>query len=211
MRTLLDRCTTQLQHAVVEFPWTDRQAYGDWLAQTYYYVRHSTRLLAAASARFGLDARGDALHYRFAAHISEEKRHEQLALHDLKRLGFSLEDFSERHSTRLFYEPQYFKIEHEAPSALFGYILPLEVVGPAVGKDLCAKLVAAFGPKCETFFRVHAEEDGDHVEKAMRLIDTVPENERPYLLRNIEQSVYAYCAMLQDILAAPAGAARSGT
>ena len=34
------------------FPWTERAAYVGWLAQTYYYVRHSTRLLAAAAARF---------------------------------------------------------------------------------------------------------------------------------------------------------------
>lgn len=210
MKNLLDRCTAQLQLAGAEFPWADRQAYGDWLAQTYYYVRHSTRLLATASARFGLDARGDALHYRFASHISEEKRHEQLAIHDLKRLGLSIENFPERHSTRLFYEPQYFKIEHEAPSALFGYILPLEAIGPAGGKEVCAKVVAAFGPKCDTFLRVHAEEDEDHIEKALRLIDTVPEGERPYLRRNLEQTAYAYCAMLRDIVSAPAGTRADG-
>ena len=29
--------------------WSDPDIYGNWLAQTYYYVCHSTRLLAAAS------------------------------------------------------------------------------------------------------------------------------------------------------------------
>lgn len=203
MKSVLDRCTAQLQQAAAEFPWTDRRAYGDWLAQTYYYVRHSTRLLACASARFSQDALGDALHYRFASHISEEKRHEQLALHDLKRLGLSLEEFHERHSTRLFFEPQYYKIEHEAPSALFGYILPLEAIGPACGKEVCAQVAAAFGPKCDSFLRVHAEEDVDHIEKALQLIGTVPEGERAFLLRNLEQTAYAYCAMLRDIVATP--------
>src|SRR5690606_24416532 len=93
MKQLLERCTLQMKTAGEKFPWTSRKVYGDWLAQTYYYVRHSTRLLAAAAARFPLDERGSALHYRFAAHIGEEKRHEQLALHDLQQLGFTLAEF----------------------------------------------------------------------------------------------------------------------
>src|SRR5688572_20045967 len=145
MKLLVEQCTTQMKTMADAFPWSSRYAYGDWLAQTYYYVRHSTRLLAAAAARFPFDDRGSALHYRFAAHIIEEKRHEELALHDLKRLGLRLDQFEERHSTRMFYEPQYYKIEQQAPSVLFGYIVPLEAIAAAHGSRIGAAVTTAFG------------------------------------------------------------------
>jgi thiaminase len=200
MKHLVEQCTMQLKATGSTFPWDSRRAYGDWLAQTYYYVRHSTRLLAAAAARFPLDERGSALHYRFAAHIVEEKRHEQLALHDLKQLGLSLDQFEERHSTRMFYEPQYYKIEHQSPSVLFGYILPLEAIAASQGKAISAAVVAAFGPKCDAFLRVHGEDDVDHLEKALRIIETVPEAERELLAQNLRQSTVAYCRILEEIM-----------
>jgi thiaminase len=206
MKKLLERCTAQLQSTASEFPWADRRAYGDWLAQTYHYVRHSTRLLATAAARFAQDERGDALHYRFATHIAEEKKHEQLAIHDLKRLGLALAQFPERHATRMFYEPQYYKIEHQTPAALFGYILPLEAIGPAYGKQVCALVTSAFGERCDAFLRVHANEDEDHIEKALRLIDSVPDREREVLVENLEQTTFAYRALLRDIIEHPSSA-----
>jgi thiaminase len=199
MRQILERSVAQIQAQSEHFPWTCRRAYGDWLAQTYYYVRHSTRLLAAASARFPQDERGDALHHRFAMHIAEEKRHEILAQRDLERLGFSLEAFPERHATRMFYEPQYYKIEHQAPSVLFGYILPLEAIAPAQGPQVVRTVTAAFGPKCASFLELHAREDEDHIEKALTLLQTVPLSESVLVLRNLEQSTFAYCMLLRDI------------
>jgi thiaminase len=200
IRGLLEQCTSKMNDVGARFPWDSRRAYGDWLAQTYYYVRHSTRLLAAAAARFPLDERGSALHYRFAAHIVEEKRHEQLALHDLEHLGLRLDEFTERHATRMFYEPQYYKIEHQSPSVLFGYILPLEAVAVSQGKRISTAVVAAFGPKCDAFLRVHGEDDVEHLEKAMRIIETVPQDERELLAQNLRQSTVAYCRILEEIV-----------
>lgn len=201
MKQLLERCTLQMKTAGEKFPWTSRRAYGDWLAQTYYYVRHSTRLLAAAAARFPLDERGSALHYRFAAHIGEEKRHEQLALHDLQQLGFTLAEFGERHTTRMFYEPQYFKVEHQAPSVLFGYILPLEAIAATQGKFISAAVSQAFGPKCDAFLKVHGEDDVEHLEKALRILETVPADEQELVSQNLSQSTFAYCQILEEIVA----------
>jgi hypothetical protein len=199
MRSLLDKSVQQLGQAVDRFPWSDRRAYADWLAQTYYYVRHSTRLLAAAAARFAQDERGSALHSRFAAHMAEEKRHELLCIHDLKALGTSIEGLPEHHSTRMFYEPQYYKIEHQAPEVLFGYILPLEAIGPWHGKRLLAPLVAAHGEKSVAFLKLHAAEDVEHLEKAFQILNALTENERRLVGQNVEQTTHAYVAMLEDI------------
>lgn len=199
MKELIETCTEQMNAAAATVPWDSRRAYGDWLAQTYYYVRHSTRLLASAASRFPLDEQGSTLHYRFIAHISEEKRHEQLAVHDLKQLGLSLADFEERHSTRMFYEPQYYKVEHQASSVLFGYILPLEAAAATHGKRIASAVVAAFGPKCDAFLRVHAEDDVDHLAKALRIIESVAEPERKLIAQNLCQSSIAYCRILEEI------------
>jgi thiaminase len=199
MKSLLDDCVAQLTSASDRFPWDDRRAYADWTAQTYYYVRHSTRLLAAAAARFAYDERGNALHHRFAAHMAEEKKHELLCIHDLKQLGTSLETLREHHSTRAFYEPQYFKIEHGAPIALFGYILPLEAIGPACGRRIIERVVAAHGEKSASFLKLHSEEDVEHLDKALSMLEGLPPSERGLVEENLRQTTYGYVAMLQDI------------
>jgi len=199
MKTLLSDCVVQLTYATDRFPWEDRRAYADWTAQTYYYVRHSTRLLAAAAARFAYDERGNALHHRFASHMAEEKKHELLCVHDLKQLGTSLDGLAEHHSTRAFYEPQYYKIEHCAPIALFGYILPLEAIGPACGQRIIDRVVAAHGEKSASFLKLHSAEDVEHLDKALALLEVLPPAERRLVEGNMRQTTYAYVAMLHDM------------
>jgi thiaminase len=182
------------------FPFDKREVYGDWLAQTYYYVRHSTRLLAASAARFPQTPKGDTLHHRFGAHIGEEKKHERLLIHDLKALSLSLETLPEHASTRMFYEPQYFKIEHQSPVALFGYILPLEAIAAKSGPKTVERVKSAYGElSCSSFLRVHAEEDPDHVDKAFDALERLDADELALIKQNITQTVYAYSAMLADI------------
>jgi hypothetical protein len=199
VKALLDRCVAQLGAAVDAFPWEERAAYTDWVAQTYYYVRHSTRLLALAAARFPMDKRGNALHHRFAAHMNEEKKHEQLALHDISQLGSSIESLPERSSTRTFYEPQYYKIEHIHPVALFGYILPLEAIGPLCGKRIMPRVTTAHGGQCVAFLKLHVEEDVEHVAKALEIVAGIAAEEQAVIQQNLVQTSYSYAAMLAEI------------
>lgn len=199
MKALLEACNAQLGEAVDRFPWSDRRAYADWLAQTYYYVRHSTRLLAVAAGRFSHGERDTALHHRFAAHMNEEKKHELLCVHDLKVVGASLERLPEHGATRMFYEPQYYKIEHQAPIALFGYILPLEAIGPLHGKRIVPVLVRAHGEKSASFLKLHAAEDVDHLDKALALLDGVSSAEKILVEENMQQTTDGYVALLADI------------
>jgi thiaminase len=199
MKQLLQDCVEQLTLATDRFPWEDPKAYADWLAQTYHYVCHSTRLLAAAAAIFPCDERGNALHHRFAAHMAEEKKHELLCVHDLKKISAKLEDYPEHHSTRAFYEPNYFKIEHHSPMALFGFILPLEAIGPSTGKRIIDRVTAAHGPKSDSFLRVHTEEDVDHLDKALQMLESATERERSLIETTMRQTTFGYVAMLLDI------------
>ncbi|MDP9034908.1 MAG: iron-containing redox enzyme family protein [Myxococcota bacterium] len=199
MKKLLIECVEALGAATDRFPWEQRAAYADWLAQTYYYVRHTTRLIATAMARFPLDERGTSLHHRFAAHLGEEKKHEQLALHDLKHVGASITELPEHPSTRMFYESQYYKIEHLGPVVHFGYILPLEGIGPASGKRITDRAAAAHGAKCVSFLRLHAKDDVEPLEKALAIVAGVAPTERALIEDNMRQTTHGYCTMLLDI------------
>ena len=85
----------QLAPAFRTFPWASRGAYAQWLAQTYFYTRHTSRLIALAASRFDTDHQ-DA-HYGLLAHLKEEHRHEELAIADLSHLGVtSLDGFKLR-------------------------------------------------------------------------------------------------------------------
>ena len=75
MKNELESCVERLGSGLRAFPWRDRTAYGDWLAQTYWYVRHSTRLLVCGRAGRSstTTTSATALHVRFAAHMAEEE------------------------------------------------------------------------------------------------------------------------------------------
>lgn len=172
------------------YPWYDRKAYGNYLAQTYYYVRHSTRLLAYAA---GLMKESDgAFHRRFLEHGAEEKGHEILLLNDLAALNLRVEDFPELPETRMFWEPQYAKILLKDPLALMGYVFALE----AVAADQCPKMLKALTPhhpkEALSFVRVHGEDDPAHVAKAQALIASLPLERQRIVTENFVQSVRAF-------------------
>jgi pyrroloquinoline quinone (PQQ) biosynthesis protein C len=202
MRSIVDDCLKQLGRALEIYPWADKLAYGDWLAQTYYYVRHSTRLLATASGRFQHDPTGDAMHHRYAKHIGEEQKHEKLCLHDLEALGLELAALPERTSTRMFWEPQYYKVEHENPALLMGYILALEAMSAVKGPWVLAQVRAAHGDRAASFLALHAEEDIDHVAKAYKAIEGLDPVVRTQIAQNIVQSTDAYTRLLAECASA---------
>jgi thiaminase len=201
MNDVLEKSIQQLSAALERFPWTDPPVYCDWLAQTYYYVRHSTRLLAAAAGRFPFDENGDALHHRFSTHMKEEKKHEQLALRDLNVLQTSIDAFEERPVTRLLYEPQYYKIEHQDPVALLGYILALEGMSATRGKWVLEQARRAHPARSTTFLEVHAHDDEDHLRKAVAVVSGLGERQAKLVEENLQQTTFAYTSMLAEISA----------
>lgn len=177
------------------FPWSNKLAYAEYLAQTYYYVSHSTRLLAAAAARFS--QADQAFHRRFLKHTDEENSHELLALRDLQKLGYKLEDFPELPQTRTFYEIQYYKIEHCDPAALLGYILALETLAGRELQETKSKLLDFYGKDCVKFIQVHADEDPDHIQKALEVVDALSPERHSVIDQNMEQTAICFVALLK--------------
>jgi thiaminase len=180
------------------FPWSDKACYGDYLAQTYYYVNHSERLLALAAALMCEEDRK--MQRRFFSHLSEENSHDLMVKKDLENLGYSLEDFPERPETKIFWETQYYKIEHQDPSALMGYILLLEDVASSICTWIHHEVEKYHGKKCSTFLRVHGEEDPDHVDEALKVIEALGINRKERIYANLKQSQIAYKNMISAIV-----------
>jgi hypothetical protein len=178
-----------------KYPWDNKDFYAAWLAQTYYYVCHSTRLLAASAARFGVDQ--DDLHQRFREHMGEEKKHEALALKDLEALGYRVDQIGEWPATASFYQSQYYLIEHRDPRALLGYILMLEGLAVSVAKELHNRTSESFGKKASVFLKVHAEEDIGHLDSAFKFISGFDNPALRIISGSFEQSFFLYRQMLE--------------
>jgi thiaminase len=181
------------------FPWDSKRATGDYLAQTYYYVRHSEKFLALAAGLMNEEDRK--YQRRFLQHLSEENAHDLMVKKDLESLGYSLDDFPERIETKMFWETQYFKIEHEDPMILMGYILLLEDIASEVCGLLAEKICQHHTKKASTFLRVHGEEDPHHVAEALGVIDSLAEARQRLVYSNLIQSQKAYVQMIQAIIA----------
>src|SRR5690606_30141650 len=106
------------------FPWEDANAYIHWLAQTYFYVRHTTCFLALSASRWGVKNRK--AQYGALAHLREESSHDALILNDLEKMGVYIDHHSEWPEIQAFYQTQYYWIEHETPAAHLGYAYLLE-------------------------------------------------------------------------------------
>nr|BFD66393.1 iron-containing redox enzyme family protein [Bdellovibrio sp. HAGR004] len=203
LNSLMQECKNKIDN----FPWSDRACYSAWVAQTYYFVSHSTRLLALSAARTPLEAQE--YHVRFLAHTAEEKGHEKLLVNDMKGLGSKMSDWPEMSAASAMYQTQYYHIEHSSPMAFFGYILALEALAARFGGEIGKKVEASFGPKAAHFLRVHAEEDIGHVEEAMEKINHLPPDQQQLVLSNLRQSLTYYIQMLDECVAYGRSRARS--
>ncbi len=182
---------------MLKFPWHNPLAYATWLAQTYFMVNHSTRLVAFAGALVGLDK--ESLHARFVDHAKEERGHPQLCLRDLKTLNYTIEDFTEMASSASMYQIQYYWIQHVNPTSFFGYVLSLEKLGASIGSKLYEMTSSAHTTRACSFLKVHSDADVEHVEKAMEQIKILNDHDQKHVLRNLELSCELYRSMLLQI------------
>lgn len=177
-----------------EFPWTDKQAYASWLAQTYFFVKHTTIFIALTGARLGFENRE--LHYGVLDHFQGEKNHDLVALNDLKALGHSIDEFEEFLETSAFYQTQYYFIDHVHPIAHLGFATFLEGLAAQFGEEIADKLEGAFGKKANRFIAIHAVEDQDHFEKGCQQLEKVSGKARPFIIQNLNQTADLYQKIL---------------
>ncbi len=185
-------------HSKIEtLDWSDPKIYGNWLAQTAYYVSHSTRVLAAAAARFGVDQ--DDTHVQLVKHATAEKRHERIAISDLKALGMTMEDFPELTSTKSLYRNTYFLIEHTTPMTIFGYIAVLELLSLKSGPMVLKTAQKAFGKASSHYLTLHTEDDVEHIDAYKSFLESLNKSEKAAVEEAILGTADNYCRLVEDI------------
>src|ERR1700753_4293061 len=117
MRDLFKQQLQQIDF-VRELAWEDPRFYAEFLAQTYHYVCHTTRLLALSASQLGVER--EKLHQRFLGHAAEERSHHLLAQRDIKQLGYDVVNLPELPATSALYETQYHRIQQIGPTSVFG-------------------------------------------------------------------------------------------
>ena len=178
-------------------PWDDASFYGLWLAQTYFYVRNATRVLAKAAYRCTHDE--EPIHKKLLQGINEEKNHEIMATNDLKTIGFSLSSFQEMPATTAYYQTLLAAIDYDGPYALLGYFVTLEGLG-AIGCDYIFETAfGKFGKMATQFLRVHTRVDKHHFDDGIDFIETLPADKQALVERYVKVSSLLYINMLKEV------------
>lgn len=191
LNDLIDKVSTKFE----AFPWEDKKAYAQWLAQTYYFVRHTTSFLALSATRWGPKNRTQ--QYKALNHLKEESSHDLLLLNDLEALKISIKDLSEFPETQAFYQTQYYWIEHETPAAHLGYAYLLEGLASKKATYAYEKVTKAHGKNTGSFLKVHAEEDMGHFEEGLKNLESFNEYELNCFRDCLRQSAMLYLLILE--------------
>ncbi|MEK6775022.1 MAG: iron-containing redox enzyme family protein [Bdellovibrionota bacterium] len=187
-----------LSVTAAQFPWEQENYYANWLAQSFFYVQWTTRQLALASAKTKPIIE-DNLHWRFIEEAKEEKRHELLALQDLKNLGYSPDQFPELPHTSFFYQTLSYLIENEHPIAILGYSLTLEGFAAKKLTEIYPRIKNSYDDKCVSFVKLHCEVDVDHFDNALPYLKSCPNEYLPLVAQGVEQCRAIYNGILTDI------------
>ena len=179
-------------------PWENSSFYANWCGQSYYFVAHATRILAASASRMHLDR--DPVHIRFLDHCQEEKHHEKLYEKDLKQMGRSLSEFKEHPLTSFLYQCQYYLLDYHDAIAPMGGIFYLEGVSVYSGQQILDRCLKAHGEKACTFLKVHVHDDQDHIQKAEMILGGLNPKELAVVKTSYEQFSFAYAQLMQTLL-----------
>lgn len=186
-----------LLEPIRSFPFTDRNAYAEFLAQTYHYVTHTTRLLGLVASRIGPDR--EKLHFGFMKHAAEERSHHLLAEHDLRKLGHDLADHPPLAAAAALQECQYYRVLYDEPTSIFGHIVALEGVATIHGPWVHETVRTAYGDEASTFVKLHAEDDPSHMAQTFEAIARLTDHERERIRANFLHTSRLYATVLRDI------------
>jgi hypothetical protein len=201
IQALIQPYVDRMGKAIEDVDFSNKELYANFLAQTYYYVAHSTKFLAFSAGLMGPEDRK--YFNRFIKHISEENGHDLMAQKDLKNIGHELKEFPETPETRMLWESQYYKIQHLDAISLIGYIIPLEMLSAQYFPDFNKRVESVYGKKATSFVRVHAEEDEDHIEKAFKVLYDLSIERQEVIIKNMTQTAIAYTAMIENLSMQP--------
>lgn len=179
------------------------------LVMCHQVMRAGVPLLTAAvdRARTLADPVSAPLAAYLAAHIEEERGHDDLLLADLAHAGLARGDVLARipspHTAALV-GAQYYWVQHEHPVSVLGYLMVLE--GRPVGLASIADMQARSGLPAALFrtMRQHAGLDVQHGDDLDRLLDALPLTRAHTTLLGLSllHTVSSFTRCIDELLAA---------
>lgn len=186
----------KLEKSFHEFPWENQQTYATYLAQTYYYVCHSTKLLAVAAQH----TKTPKLASHLLRHKKEETGHDKWAMSDVKTLGYDVKTFPIFEETKNVYESIYKEIEQVGPAAIMAYAMSLEGVSaralPSIYEQRIRK---SHGEKACMFVKGHADADPHHIVAGFKAAELLPKEDQTHWNRVFIESIDRYIRFLNKI------------
>jgi hypothetical protein len=189
----------RIYRELIRFPWADPSAYAAWLAQTYFYVRQVSRVLAAAAARTPLTQ--PELHEHFLRAITEEKDHSEMCVRDLEELGFDIAAFSEHPLTKAFYQTLLQMIQTHGHASLLGYFFVLEGVAGVQGREIYDVVRNSYRGKALSFVEEHVVLDAEHYPRSLALLKSLSPAELQVVRESTQLAGPIYCYMIRAVRA----------
>jgi hypothetical protein len=206
-RNLLDGviCAAQKSIAQTAHPPSLTLARWVWRLAGYYHTTHATPpLMTEAAERFA--AAGRTRLAQYATHKAQnEKRHDELALRDLKALGYDAELLVEQlvppTAARLV---DYFIRCVHAPNSVgcLGYGYALERLAAAVSKDYIERVKTMLPPgvRATRCLRAHSAlgSDARHLEEAIEIAASLPADDRERIALTCYRTTEICCSPPPD-------------
>ena len=177
-----------------DMPFSDISFYEVFLSQTYYFTKHSTKLLICAKDYL----KNDLIKQHFIEHAKEEAGHHILAKNDLKNLNKkNVTDFEEFEETKTLYKRIYDSTPNE-PFAVLGYAMALEFLAVEASPWILKKLPST--PEIsDSFLKEHGELDIEHTKEALGLYNSLDDFEKQHVEKYFLQTIIDYSKFINKI------------
>jgi pyrroloquinoline quinone (PQQ) biosynthesis protein C len=172
-----------------------------WRLAGYYHTTHATpQLMAEAAARFAAAGRHALARYALEK-VRDEGGHDELALADLRALGYCAEAVvAELVPPTAAALVDYFArcVRAANPVGCVGYAYALERLAVTNGRDYIRQVEAALpsGVRATRCLRVHsaASADANHVEDALKVTAALSAEDRRYVARACYETALITCS-----------------
>lgn len=191
------QCVESISKQLNQLNWTRPMIYANWLSQTYFYVRHATRVLCYAASHCNLEQ--EKLHLKLIQGIGEEQGHEFLALRDLKSLQFKIDQFQEFPETSAYYQTLYHNIRTDGPMSLLGYFISLEGLAAIGMTKMTTTIFNTYGDSKAEFLRMHCKVDERHFQEGLNFVCELEEAEIKVVEKYLILSSHLYEGLLQAV------------
>jgi pyrroloquinoline quinone (PQQ) biosynthesis protein C len=181
-----------------------RSNYAAYLAETFHLVTQTPHFLTAAASQI----RGDFWMRDWFIDLAESERgHDQLCIHDLKKLGADPDRLLARHpgmGAWSMVSQNHFLASHLNPIGILGFAAATENLGAALASDVAGQLET----KCQfmrgatSFLRVHGKEDKEHIESVKQAYNRAAEDasQRELMTSIWRLTLQEYGQLFSDVL-----------